>query len=79
MPKILDEAVKSIMKKKGISKSSAYAIAISTLQKAGDLKKGTYKTTKKGSKRAQMTKKQRKKTQPVGAAAKKRAAKKRKK
>ena len=39
MPKILDAAVKRI-KAKGASTSSAYAMATSTLQKAGELKIG---------------------------------------
>lgn len=38
MPKILDDLVKKLMKK-GHDKSSAYAIATSSLQKAGKLKK----------------------------------------
>lgn len=61
MPKILDQAVKQIMSK-GKSKSSAYAIATASLQKAGDLKKGSQKATKKGVKRGKMTPKQRAKT-----------------
>jgi hypothetical protein len=58
MPKILDAAVKRI-KAKGHSTSSAYAIATSTLQKAGELKKGHNKPTKLGVKRGQMTRGQR--------------------
>lgn len=61
MPKILEAAVKKI-KKTGKSLSSAYAIATSALQKAGELKKGTNKATKKGLKRGKMTAKQRAKT-----------------
>ena len=38
MPKILEQAVKKIMAK-GKSKSQAYAIATSALQKSGKLKK----------------------------------------
>ena len=63
MPKILDEAVKQI-RKKGHSKSSAYAIATSTLQKAGELKKGHNTPTKKGVKRGAMTQAQRHRTKP---------------
>jgi hypothetical protein len=42
MPKILDDAVESIMRKNPkMSKSSAYAIATKSLQKSGDLKEGS--------------------------------------
>jgi hypothetical protein len=58
MPKILDAAVKRI-KAKGHSTSSAFAMATSTLQKAGELKKGTNKPTQLGVKRGQMTRGQR--------------------
>lgn len=58
MPKILDAAVKQI-KAKGHSTSSAYAIATSTLQKAGELKKGHNTPTKKGITRGNMTRAQR--------------------
>lgn len=54
MPRILDAAVKRI-KAKGHSTSSAYAIATSTLQKAGELVKGHNKPTKLGTKRGQMS------------------------
>jgi hypothetical protein len=63
MPKILDEAVKQI-RKKGHSKSSAYAIATSTLQKAGELHKGHNTPTAKGVKRGKMTRGQRHRTAP---------------
>lgn len=63
MPDILDDAVKSIMKENPkMDKSSAYAIAVSTLQKSGDLKEGTYKSTEKGKRRAEMSKAERAKT-----------------
>jgi len=63
MPDILDDAVKSIMRENPkMDKSSAYAIAVSTLQKAGDLKKGTYESTEKGKRRAEMSKASRAKT-----------------
>jgi hypothetical protein len=55
MPAILDEAVQSL-KDKGYNEDRAYAIATSTLQKSGDLKKGTQEPTKEGSQRGQMTK-----------------------
>ena len=61
MPKILEAAVKE-MKKKGMDEKKAYAIAVSSLQRAGDLKKGSTKATAKGLKRGNMTKKQRAKT-----------------
>ena len=63
MPKILDAAVKQI-KKKGHSTSSAFAIATSALQKAGDLKAGHNTPTKKGVKRGKMTQAQRHRTKP---------------
>lgn len=61
MPKILEKAVQEIQKK-GVSKSSAYAMATSALQKAGDLKPGTNKATPKGVARGNMSKAQREKT-----------------
>jgi len=54
MPAILERLV-SQLQAKGKSKSQAYAIATSTLQKAGDLKKGSQKATPKGAKRGKMT------------------------
>ena len=58
MPAILDKAVKRISAR-GVKQSSAYPIAVASLQRAGDLKKGTLKATKKGIARAQMPPKQR--------------------
>ena len=58
MPKILDRAV-SALKAQGVKESSAYPIAVASLQKAGDLKKGTLAATAKGTKRGAMTAKQR--------------------
>ena len=58
MPKLLDAAVKKI-KARGVKASYAYPIAVAALQKAGDLKAGSLKVTKKGSARGQMTSKQR--------------------
>lgn len=46
MPKILENLV-SKLQSQGKSKSSAYAIATSSLQKSGYLKKGTNKSTSK--------------------------------
>lgn len=60
MPAILERLVKQL-KAKGYSKSSAFAIATKTLQKAGDLKKGSNKATAKGAKRGAMTPAQRSK------------------
>ena len=47
MPKILDRLVSQLMDK-GHSKSAAYAIATKSLQRSGNLKKGTQKATRKG-------------------------------
>jgi hypothetical protein len=58
MPKILEDAVNRI-RAKGASKSSAYAIATKTLQKAGELKPGTRTATPKGVKRGNMTRAER--------------------
>ncbi len=50
MPDILDDAVKSIMKKDpGMSKDSAYGIAVSTLQKSEILRKEHTSPPKKAS------------------------------
>ena len=54
MPKILDRLV-SQLKAKGKSKDAAYAIATSSLQKSGNLKKGSSKATPKGKRRGKMT------------------------
>lgn len=58
MPAILERLVGQLQGK-GYSKSSAYAIATKTLQKAGDLKKGSQKATPKGAKRGAMSPSQR--------------------
>jgi len=63
MPAILEDAVKSIMKKNPeLSKSSAYAIATKQLQKSGDLKEGTATATEKGKRRGEMSEATRAKT-----------------
>jgi hypothetical protein len=63
MPKILDDAVESIMRKNPkMSKSSAYAIATKSLQKSGDLKEGSNEATKKGDRRGEMSKRTRAKS-----------------
>lgn len=58
MPKILDRLVSQLVAK-GKSKNVAYAIATATLQKSGNLKKGSTKATTKGIKRGNMTAKER--------------------
>ena len=53
MPKIWEDAVRQIRKKSpGVN---PYAVATATLQKAGELKKGTRTATKLGAKRGAMT------------------------
>ena len=54
MPKILERLV-SQLKAKGKSASAAYAIATSTLQKSGNLKKNSTEATAKGKKRGNMS------------------------
>lgn len=63
MPKILDESVKAIRKDNpSVSESGAYAMATSSLQKSGSLKKGSDKPTRQGVERGQMSKPQRERT-----------------
>jgi hypothetical protein len=52
MPKILD-CVVSQLKAKGVA--NPYAVGVSAMQKAGNLKKGTVEATKQGVKRGNMT------------------------
>jgi len=52
-PAILNRLVGQL-ERKGMSKSKAHAVAISTLQKSGSLKKNTKKLTVKGKKRQKM-------------------------
>jgi hypothetical protein len=52
MPKILDRVV-SQLKAKGVA--NPYAVGVSAMQKAGNLKKGTVEATKQGVKRGNMT------------------------
>ena len=61
MPKILDRLVGQLQAK-GKDKGSAFAIATSTLQKSGNLKKGTQEATPKGVARGNMTPAQREKS-----------------
>ena len=58
MPKILERLVGQLQAK-GKSKEAAYAIAVSSLQKSGNLKKGSTKPTSKGIKRGNMSAKER--------------------
>jgi len=62
MPKILDAAVSKI--RKASPDVNPYAVATATLQKAGELKKGTNTPTKLGVKRGAMTSKQRQANPP---------------
>jgi hypothetical protein len=57
MPKILEDAVKAI--KKSSPDVNPWAVATSTLQKAGELKKGHNTPTKLGVKRGKMSRKER--------------------
>lgn len=57
MPAILDKAVKAI--KKSSPDVNPWAVGTATLQKAGELKKGTNQPTKLGTKRGKMTRKER--------------------
>lgn len=54
MPAILDRLV-SQLKANGKSDKEAYAIAVSSLQKSGNLKKGSTEATDKGKRRGKMT------------------------
>jgi len=58
MPKILERLV-SQLQAKGKSKSQAFAIATSQLQKSGNLKPGTQQATAKGICRGEMSAKER--------------------
>ena len=57
LPSIMDAAVKRI--KANSPGVNPYAAATATLQKAGELKRGTHTATKLGAKRGQMTRAQR--------------------
>ena len=57
MPKIWEDAVKAI--KKSSPGVNPYAVATSSLQKAGELKPGTRDVTKLGAKRGKMSRKER--------------------
>lgn len=64
MPKILDRLVQQLMDK-GASRYKAYAIAVSALQKTGNLKPGTLEPTKKGIVRGNMTPEERAKDRAI--------------
>jgi hypothetical protein len=69
MPKILEDAVKAI--KKSSPDVNPWAVGTATLQKAGELKKGSNKPTKLGVKRGKMSRKERHaKPLAIGGAAK---------
>jgi hypothetical protein len=58
LPGLLDKAVDRLTSA-GKPASSAWPIAVASLQKAGDLKKGSVKATAKGAARNQMSRAQR--------------------
>jgi hypothetical protein len=64
MPKILDRVV-SQLKAKGVA--NPYAVGVSAMQKAGNLKQGTLQATKQGIKRGNMTPAQREKARDARA------------
>jgi hypothetical protein len=59
----LDKAVSRI-KGRGVPTKSAWPIAVASLQKAGDLKKGSVKATAKGAARNKTSRAQRQKSPP---------------
>lgn len=63
MPGLLDKAVTRIKQRGGETKN-AWPIAVASLQKAGDLKKGSVKATPKGVSRNQMSRAQRRANPP---------------
>jgi hypothetical protein len=60
MPKILDRLVKQLKAKGNVD--NPYAVAVSAMQRAGNLKKGTLQATKQGIRRGNMTPEQREKS-----------------
>lgn len=64
MPKILDRVV-SQLKAKGVA--NPYAVGVSAMQKAGNLKPGTVQDTPQGVKRGSMTPAQREKARDARA------------
>ena len=65
MPKILDRVVRQL-KAKGVA--NPYAVGVSAMQKAGNLKKGSLQATKQGVRRGNMTPEQREKARARRAA-----------
>jgi hypothetical protein len=63
MPGLLDKSVSRIQSR-GVPKSSAWPIAVSAMQKAGNLKAGSVKPTKQGVQRNKMTRAQRQANPP---------------
>lgn len=63
MPGILDKAVARV-KARGASAKSAWPIAVASLQRAGDLRKGTLAATAKGVARNKMSQAQRRAKPP---------------
>lgn len=63
MPGLLDKAVDRI-KARGVKSENAWPIAVSAMQKAGNLQKGSLKATKQGTARNKMTRAQRQKSPP---------------
>jgi len=59
MPKILDRLVRQLKAKGDVS--NPYAVAVSAMKKAGNLKKGTTQATNQGIRRGAMTPDQREK------------------
>ena len=53
MPKILDRLVKQLKDKGNVD--NPYAVAVSAMQRAGNLKKGTVQATRQGIKRGNTT------------------------
>ena len=53
MPKILDKAVKRLKARGGVS--NPWAVGVSAMQKAGNLKSGTLEATRQGVKRGAMS------------------------
>ena len=63
MPGILDAAVQRIAAR-GVPAKSAWPIAVSAMQKAGNLRSGSVKPTKQGVARGKMTRAQRQANPP---------------
>lgn len=68
MPAILNRLVRQLTAK-GMPTGKAHAVAVSSLQRAGDLKKGSTQATSKGLKRGMMSPGARAKDRAAGASA----------